>query len=64
MMSVRQAQVTFWDDLGDDETEQDAAEQDAADNRLLAKYHSMFDDEPRVQLIRRTKPRREELSRG
>lgn len=59
MMSVRQAQVTFWDDLGNDETEQDAA-----DNRLLAKYHSMFDDEQRVQPIRRTKPRREELSRG
>lgn len=59
MMTVRQAQVTFWDDLGNDETDQGEA-----DVQLLAKYHAMFDDEPRVQPIRRTKPRREELSRG
>ena len=59
MMTVRQAQVTRWDDLGNDEIEQDEAS-----GQLLTKYHAMFDDEPVVQPIRRTKPRREDLSWG
>lgn len=60
MMTARQAQVTRWDDLGNDEIEQDEAS-----GQLLTKYHAMFDDdEPVIQPIRRTKPRREESNWG